>query len=90
MFRWLKRRLIAWVEERQRREIAPLQQKTMQLKGEIERITGKPVHLSPDQRRLLAEKARGIDPEILKQISVFDPEEFTTSPAENDSTENRS
>ena len=92
MFGFLKRRLVAKVEDWQRRrEIARLQQESRRrLKEELERKTGKPVQLTSEQRALLAEKARGIDPEILKQISVFDPEEFTTSPAENDSTENRS
>ncbi len=47
-----------------------------------------PVHLSLDQRRLLAEKARGIDPEILKQISVFDPEELKAWDSETDSIKN--
>ena len=37
---------------------------------------GEPIRLSPEERRLLAEKAKGIDPEVLKQISVFDCEEF--------------
>ncbi len=87
MFRWLKRRLIVWVEEQQRREIARLRLKTMQLKEEVERTTGKPVQLSPDQKRLLAEKARGIDPEVLKQISIFDPEELKAWDSENNSTE---
>jgi hypothetical protein len=90
MFGFLKWRLVAKVEDWQRREIARLQQKSRRLKEELKRKTGKPVQLASEQVALLAEKARGIDPEMLKQISVFDPEEFTTSPAENDSTENRS
>ena len=90
MFGFLKRRLVAKVEDWQRREIARLQQKSRRLKEELERKTGKPVQLTSEQRALLAEKAKEIAPEMLKQISVFDPEEFTTSPAENDSTENRS
>ncbi len=67
MFRWVKRRLVAWVEERQRREIVRLHQKTIRIKEEIERTTGEPVQLSHEQRRHLAKKARGIDPEILKR-----------------------
>ena len=88
MFRWIKRRLVAWAGERQRREIVRLHQKTIQIKEEIERTTGEPVQLSPDEKRHLAEKARGIDPEILKQISIFDPEELNAWDSENDSTEN--
>ena len=89
MFQWFTRRLIVWVEERQRREIARLQQKAMRLKEEVERKTGKPVQLSPEERRLLAEKAKGIDPETLRQISVFDPDDLRMSEPKSDSTENR-
>ena len=87
MFRWIKRRLVAWVEERQRREIVRLHQKTIRIKEEIERTTGEPVQLSPDEKRHLAEKARGIDPKVLKQISIFDPEELKAWDSENNSTE---
>ncbi len=88
MFRWLKRRLVAWVEERQRREIVRLHEKAIRIKDEIERTTGEPVQLSLDEKRHLAKKARGIDPEVLKQISIFDPEELKAWDSENDSTEN--
>ena len=50
MFKWLKRRLAASVDDWQRREIARLQQATMRLKKEIEQETGKPVQLSPVER----------------------------------------
>ena len=77
--------MVAWVEERQRREIARLQQETMRLKQELERTTGKPVQLTLEERRRLAEKARGIDPETLRQISVLDPADLNdaTSSTEN-------
>ena len=88
MFRWLKRRLVAWVEERQRREIVRLHQKAIRIKEEIERTTGEPVQLSHEQKRHLAQKARGIDPETLKQISIIDPEELKAWDSDNDSTEN--
>ena len=88
MFRWLKRRLVAWVEERQRREIARLHEKAIRIKEEIERTTGEPVQLSLDEKRHLAKKARGIDPEVLKQISIFDPEELKAWDSDNDPTEN--
>ena len=71
MFGFLKRRLVAKVEDWERREIARLQQKSRRLKEELERKTGKPVQLTSEQRALLAEKAKGIDPEILKQISEY-------------------
>ena len=88
MFQWLKSRLVAWVEDRQRREIARLQQETMRLKEEVKRKTGNLVQLSPEERRGLAERAKGIDPETFKQISVFDHEDLKTSDPETDSTEN--
>ena len=89
MFPWLKRRLVAWVEDRQRLEIARLQQETMRLKEEIERTTGRPLQLAAEDRRLLAEKARRIDPETLKQISVVDLDDLKSSALGTDSAENR-
>ena len=38
---------------------------------------------------MLAEKASGIDPETLKQISVLDLEDFTTAEPQTDSAELR-
>ncbi|MCB1652953.1 MAG: hypothetical protein KDI41_03075 [Pseudomonadales bacterium] len=84
MFHWLKQRLVDWMEERQRLEIARLQQETMRLKQELERTTGKPVRLTPEERRHLAEKARGIDPETLKQISVLDPADLNDATSSTD------
>ena len=90
MFQWLKSQLVAWVEERQRREIARLQQDTMRLKEEIERTTGKPFRWTPEELRRLAEKAKGIDPETLKKIAVVDPAVLTEFVEETDSAENQS
>ena len=90
MFPWLKRRLVAWVEDHQRREIARLQEESKRLTEEIERITGKSFRLTPEERRRLAKKAKGIDPERLKQISSLDPEDLTKLIEETDSAENQS
>ena len=89
MFHWLKKRLFTWVEDCQRREITRRHQKAMRLKEEIERTTGKPIRLTREQRQLLAEKAKNIDPETLEQISVFDPEDLNLSEFDIDSPENR-
>ena len=89
MFQWLKKRLFAWVENHQRSEIVRLQREAMLLKEEVERTTGKPVQLTPEQRRHLAEIAREIDPETLKQISVLDPETLAGLNDDTDSTQNR-
>jgi len=89
MFRWFKSWLVNRVDEWQRREIARLHQETIRLKQEVEQMTGKPIQLTPKQRRRLAEKADGIDADTLKQISVFDPKEFTSLDHKTDSTENQ-
>jgi hypothetical protein len=88
MFRRLKKRLKEWVEDLQRREIARLRQEAIQLKEEIERETGRPIELTPKERSRLAELSKGMDPETLKEISVFGPEQFTTVEIEKESAEN--
>jgi hypothetical protein len=45
------------------------------------------VPLSPEQRRLLVEKAKGIDPEVLKQICVFEFQDSDPQCPDNTSTE---
>jgi hypothetical protein len=87
MFRRFKQWLTAWAEELQRREIARLWQETTELKDHVERETGKPVQLTAEERRLLAEKAEGIDHETLKQISVFDFEDLTPAKRQTESAE---
>ena len=89
MFGWLKQRLATWVEIGQQRQIDRLHRKAMRLKEEIEQSTGEPLQLTPEDLRLLAEKAKGIDPETLKKISVFDLSDFVKSESEIDSTENQ-
>ena len=78
MFKRLKAWLIAWAERHQQREARRLQEECRRLKEEVRTLNGgEPIPLSPEQRRLLVEKAKGIDPEVLKQISVFDLHDFT-------------
>lgn len=89
MFHWLKERLATWAEEHQRREIARLQQESKRLTKEIEEATGEPFRLTQEELRRLAEKARGIDPERLKQISSLDPEDLTKLIEEIESAENQ-
>ena len=55
------------------------------MKEELERATGQPIQLTPEERQKLAAKAEGIDPETLKQISIFDLED----PELPDSIENQ-
>ena len=86
MLHWLKKRAIAWLEACQQRKIDCLHAQALRLKREVEQKTGRPVELTAQQRRRLAEKAKGIDPETLRRISVFDPEQLIS---DQESTENR-
>ena len=88
MFQWLKKRLVAWVDDLQQREIARLKEESKRLKEEIARTTGEPVQLTPEQRQQLREKAKGIDPETLKDISAFGPEVLNLSDHDSGSAEN--
>ena len=86
MYRWLKRRLVAWLEGIQQREIERLHRKALRLKAELLELNdGKPIRLTVEQRQLLAEKAKGIDPETLKRITVIDFEE-SESPRPDDTS----
>jgi len=89
MLRWLKRRLVAWASDVQRREIARLQEESSRLKREIEEATGDPVQLTTEQRRILAEKAPGIDPETLEQMSALDSQAPDSPDRDTDSAENQ-
>jgi hypothetical protein len=88
MFKRLKRCLVAWAERYQQREIERLHEECCRLKEELMELNGgEPIRLSPEQRRLLAEKAKGIDPEVLKQITVFEFEGFNPECPNDTSTE---
>ena len=87
MFRRVKQWLTAWAEELQRREIARLRHDNLRLKEEVERETTQPIQLTAEERRLLAEKAEGIDPETLNQISVLDVEILMPAKSQTDSAE---
>ena len=59
MFKWL----VAWAERCQQREIKRLREEGRRLKEEVNNLDGgEPIPLSPEQRRLLQEKAKVIDP----------------------------
>lgn len=77
-----------WAEEIQQSEIERLRQETRQLKERIERETGRPIQLTPEERNRLAELSQGMDLETLKEISVFGPEYFTSADIELESAEN--
>jgi hypothetical protein len=60
------------------------------LKAEIlKRTGGKRIPLTPQQRQRLAEKARKIDPEVLKEISLFDLEDLQLPSSHDPPAESR-
>ena len=86
MFTRWKRWLVAWAERQQQREIQRLHEEGCRLKEELLRLTAEEqIILSPEQRRQLWEKAKRIDPEILKQIAQFDLQDLQP-PSANDRT----
>ena len=88
MFKRLKASLADWAERCQQREIERLHAECCRLKEElIERNGSEPIRLSPEQRRLLAEKAKGIDPEVLKRTTVIDFEGFNPQHPDHTSTD---
>jgi hypothetical protein len=88
MFTWLKTRLVAWAERYQQQEIERLREEGCRLKKEVLKLTGgKQIPLSPEERELSAQKAAGIDSEVLNRISVFDPQDLVPQPRNDRSTE---
>jgi hypothetical protein len=88
MLTWLKRRLVAGVDRYQQREIQRLQEENRRPKEELLRSTGEAkLVLSPEERRLLWEKAKRIDPDVLKRISLFDLDDLQPPPTNGTSTE---
>ncbi len=78
MFTRWKRWLVAWAERQQQREIQRLHEESCRRKEELLRLTGeKRIILAPEQRRQLWEKAKRIDPEVLKQISQFAVQDYS-------------
>jgi len=73
MFQRLKTWMVAWADRCQQREIQRLREEGRRLKEEVINLNeGEMIPLSSEQRCLLAEKAKGIDPEVLEEVSVFD------------------
>ena len=79
MFKRVKTWLVVWAERHQQREIERLHEECCRLNEELMKLNGGgPIPLSLKQRRLLAENAKRIDPEVLNQISVFEFQDFKT------------
>ncbi len=90
MLNWLKKRLVAWVENHhQRAEIARLRAESKRLSEEYERATGEPFRLTIEEHCRLVEKAKGMDSEQLKNASVLHPDDLAKLIEDVDSTENQ-
>jgi len=88
MFQRLKTSMVAWADRCQQREIQRLREEGRRLKEEVINLNGgETIPLSPEQLRLLAEKAKGIDPEVLEEISVFDRQDRNPQCPNDGSTE---
>ncbi len=75
MFQRRKARFIRWLERYQQRRIEELLEETRSLKAQVlEANGGKPIRLSPSQKKRLAAKRKGIFLERLNDISVLDEE----------------
>ena len=82
MLNWLKKRLVAWVENHQRAE-------SKRLSEEYERATGEPFRLTTEEHCRLVKKAQGMDPEQLKNASVLHPNDLAKLIEDVDSAENQ-
>ena len=72
MFGWIRTRLQGWVHRVQQKEIERLIEENRRLKAQLlERNGGKPIRLTPEQRRRLEAMRKRIDPEVLKQIDLL-------------------
>ena len=75
MLRWLRTKLVRWAEQYQRRRIEELLKETRALKAQLlEWNDGEPITLTLKERKLLAEKRKGIDPNVLREIDILDLE----------------
>ncbi len=54
-----------------------MQQRSIELREEIERSTGEPLRLTSEELHRLAKKAKGIDLDQLKRASALHPDDFT-------------
>jgi len=89
MLTWPRKRLVAWVENHQRAEIARLRAESKRLSEEYERATGEPFRLTTEEHCRLVKKAMGMDPEQLKKASVLHPDDLAKLIEDVDSAENQ-
>ena len=89
MLNWLTKRVVAWVENQQRAEIAHLRAETKRLSEEYESVTGEPFRLTDEEHRRLLEKAKGRGPEQIKKNSVLHPDDVARLIKDVESAENQ-
>jgi hypothetical protein len=72
MFGWIRTRLQGWAHRVQQKEIERLIEENRRLKAQwLESSGGKPIRLTPEQRRRLDAKRKHVDPEVLKYIDLL-------------------
>ncbi len=89
MFDQLKRRLVAWAITMQRKEEARLRRESQRRSDEYEQATGQPFRLTDEELRQLAEKAKGMDAQRLRKVSILHPDDIEKLIAAIESLENR-
>ena len=76
MFQWLMTRLSKWPERILQREIERLLEEHRAMKAQIRELDGvKPIRLSPEDKKRLAAKRQGNDPEWLRAIDALELED---------------
>jgi hypothetical protein len=89
MFDQLKRRLVAWAITMQRKEEARLRRESQRRSDEYEQATGQPFRLTDEELRQLAEKAKGMDAQRVRKVSILHPDDIEKLIAAIESLENR-
>jgi hypothetical protein len=78
MFRWLKTRLMQYAHGYQEQRFERLLTENRRLKAQVLALNdGQPITLSPAQKRRLAAKRQGLDPQVLQALDAIDLEETT-------------
>ena len=74
MFKRLKMRLMNWAAKKQMEVIMQLAKENREMRAKILERDGE-IRLTEEQKKRLAEKRKGIDPDILKALDAFELED---------------
>ena len=80
---------MAWAITMQRKEKARLRRESQRRSDEYEQATGQPFRLTDEELRQLAEKAKGMDAQRLRKVSILHPDDIEKLIAAIKSLENR-